>query len=135
MNQKPRVLVIDDDEAYCQAVKDVIEPYGADVMMVHSVEAAKALLEGLKTDLLVVDLALAGLDGLMLISWLRSRPVWGEIPIIVASGMTLRAVRDAAVGAGASACISKPFSARELRSVLRQFLPLVQTSALSPRVA
>jgi len=135
MSHKPRVLVIDSDEAYCRAVQDVVQPYGADVLIAHNPDAAGLLLEALRPDVLVVDIKLDGLDGLRFVRKLRGLPEWSKLPVIVATAMTMKAEREAAIDAGANECISKPFSAKELRAALRRFLPLPHTAALRPQAA
>jgi two-component system KDP operon response regulator KdpE len=129
MRRKPTVLVIDTDEAYCLAVRAIVEPYGADVLIAHGVDAADTLLEVLRPDVLIVDMILGGLDGLGFIRGIRSLAQWKTLPVIVAGATTLKE-NGAAIDAGATECISKPFSAKELRDTLRRFLPLPLTAVL-----
>jgi DNA-binding response OmpR family regulator len=73
-----------------------------------------------------------GMSGLELIPKLRAFVGWESVPIVVASALGTRANREAAMKAGADAYLAKPFASKELRDVVRRYLPLAQTGALPP---
>jgi len=98
-------------------------------------EAASAgvLLRLLKPELLIIDVRMKGLDGLDTVRRLRQQPKWGGVPVIVASTFLLKTDQEAVIQAGADAYLSKPFSAKELRLILRRFLDLPKTGSLGAR--
>jgi CheY-like chemotaxis protein len=132
MNRKPRVLIVDDEKAYCEAMRDVLEDAGVHVYLANNAPAAETLFRILVPDLVLLDVMMPGMSGLDLIPKLRAFVGWESLPIVVASALGTRATREAALSAGANAFLAKPFASKELRDVVRRYLPLAQTGALPP---
>jgi DNA-binding response OmpR family regulator len=132
MIQAPTVLVVDDENAYCEALRDVLEAAGAHVNVANNARAAEALFRLLVPDLVILDIMMAGMCGPELIGRLRAIMGGEHVPIVVASALVLKADRAAALRAGANAYLSKPFNSKELRAMVRRFLPLAKTGALTP---
>ncbi len=130
---KSQVLVVDNEALYCQAVREILRPCGIDVSIAPEAASAGVLLRLLKPELLIIDVRMRGLDGLDTVRRLRQQPRWKGVPVIVASTFLLKTDQEAAIQAGADAYLSKPFSAKELRLVLRRFLDLPQTGSLGAR--
>jgi len=122
-NGKLRVLVVDDEVAFGNVMREVLDSFGMDVRV--AVGATQALTEMRREapDLLMVDVMMPEVDGLSLIRMVQKEPGWLGIPIIVASARTGQADQNEALFAGADAFLAKPFTADELRKALRPFLP------------
>ena len=121
-NLLPHVLAIDDDAAMRQLIADYL---GENEMRVTAVATGAEMDEVLAEhaiDVVVLDLRLAGEDGMQLAKKLRAS---SEIPIIVVSGRKDEADRVMALELGADDYITKPFGPRELlarvRAVLRRY--------------
>ena len=116
MNRALRILVIDDEPAMVGAVAALVGSEG------HRVSAAYDGVEGLRhydderPDLVILDLAMPGLDGLSVCSELRQR---GTTPIIVLSGEGQEAAKVEALDAGADDYVTKPFGKSELLARIR----------------
>lgn len=130
---KSQVLVVDHEALYCQAVREILRPCAIDVSVAPEAASAGVLLRLLKPALLIIDVRMQGLDGLDTVRRLREQPKWKGVPVIVASTFLLKTDQEAAIQAGADAYLSKPFSAKELRLVMRRFLDLPQTGSLNAR--
>lgn len=135
MVHMPRVMVIDNGALYCQAVRELLEPSEANVYVAQDADSAKVLLRFLLPDLLIIDVATPGLDGLGFLHRLRQDPRCSTLPIIVAATCRVKADRDAALAAGANVFLSKPFSARELREAIGSYLPRANVMAYTAAVA
>jgi len=122
-NGKLRVLVVDDEVAFGNVMREVLDSFGMDVRV--AVGATQALTEMRREapDLLMVDVMMPEVDGLSLIRMVQKEPGWLGIPIIVVSARTGQADQNEALFAGADAFLAKPFTADELRKALRPFLP------------
>jgi two-component system KDP operon response regulator KdpE len=122
-NGKLRVLVVDDEVAFGNVMREVIDSFGMDVRV--AIGATQALTEMRREapDLLLVDVMMPEVDGLSLIRMVQKEPGWLGIPIIVVSARTGQADQNEALFAGADAFLAKPFTADELRKALRPFLP------------
>jgi len=122
-NGKLRVLVVDDEVAFGNVMREVLDSFGMDVRV--AVGATQALTEMRREapDLLMVDVMMPEVDGLSLIRMVQKEPGWLGIPIIVVSARTGQADQNEALFAGADAFLAKPFAADELRKALRPFLP------------
>jgi DNA-binding NtrC family response regulator len=114
------ILVVDDDAVTCRLLSDVLGD--ADTTVVGETDPRVALdrarCDGI--DLAIVDVQMPQLDGLTLLSRLRSeRP---ELPVIVmtAFGSIGTAVR--AIGGGAVDYMSKPMNVDEVRANVRRAL-------------
>jgi two-component system KDP operon response regulator KdpE len=111
-----RILVIDDEPAMVGAVAALVGSVG------HRVSAAYDGVEGLRhydaerPDLVILDLAMPGMDGLSVCSELRQR---GTTPIIVLSGEGQEAAKVEALDAGADDYVTKPFGKSELLARIR----------------
>ena len=132
MAERLKVLVVDDEQAYCVAMSDVLEFAGADVRVANTADEAETLFLLIQPDLVIVDLLMRGAGGCDLIRRLRAAEGRGHVPVIVASGMTAMQDRNAALEAGADSFIIKPFMPKELRDAVRRLIPLPQTGVLTP---
>jgi DNA-binding response OmpR family regulator len=124
------VLVVDDD----QATRAMIADYLADRNFAVATAAdgramADALARG-DTDLVILDLKLAGEDGLDLLRRLRCD---SDLPVIVLTGHRREEV-DRVVGLelGADDYLTKPFSLRELHARIRAVLRRSEARAAVP---
>lgn len=115
-----RILLVEDEEGVRQALADVLESLGYQVVAVGSAEEAFALPEDSTFDLLLTDLVLPGLSGVELAIGLQSR--WPDLRLLLMSGHTEDQVAKYAVFTGRVRFLQKPFDlatlARELRNAL-----------------
>src|SRR5438132_5558819 len=119
---EPHVLAIDDDADMRQLIADYLGQNDLRVTTVATgADMEKALAER-AIDVVVLDLRLAGEDGMQLAKKLRETT---QIPIIIVSGRKDEADRVMGLEIGADDYVIKPFSPRELlarvRAVLRRY--------------
>lgn len=126
------MLIVDDEKAYCGAMREVLEQAGAHVYLAYNAASAEALFRVMVPDLVIADVMMPSVSGLDLIRKLRAIERTEHAPIIVASALALPVDRDAAMKAGASSYLAKPFTSKELRDAVRLLIPLPQTGVLTP---
>jgi CheY-like chemotaxis protein len=109
-----KVLVIEDHEMQRKLADDVLSAAGHDVGSAADVSAALASVRRDRPDVILLDLALPGLDGLALAQMLKSDPALRDISIIAVTSFPERFPRAAAMAAGCDAYLVKPVSTRAL---------------------
>src|SRR5213082_3028613 len=116
---QPRILVVDDDPQ----IRELLEGYLAENQLRVSVAATSAqmsqILADQAIDLVVLDLRLAGEDGMMIARTVRDQ---SAIPIIMLTGVRDEADRVMGLELGADDYLTKPFSPRELLARIRTVL-------------
>lgn len=100
------VLVVEDEEALRDLLKDELEDDGATVLTAGSAEAAVETLAGTRVDLVVSDLRLPGANGLELLERTRTMEHPPAFIMITAFGTVDQAVR--ALKEGADDFLTKP---------------------------
>ncbi len=117
------ILVVDDEPNFSAILSEILRSFGYFVHQVNSVAAALETLGMERPDLILTDIMMPGIDGLTFVRILRDDPIWSEIPTVVVSAKTLAKDIENCMAAGADACLVKPFSAPELRKIVKSFLP------------
>ena len=120
MNERARVLVVDDDRALRDAVTRALSLEGYAVSTAADGVEALARIDDSSPESIVLDLGLPKVDGLTVCRVLRARG--DRTPILVLTART--DVRDRVEGldAGADDFMSKPFALEELLARLRALL-------------
>jgi two-component system OmpR family response regulator len=115
----PHVLVVDDDTAMREMIGSYLEAESFQVSAVADGQSMTRVLAAKPVDLIVLDLKLAGEDGLALMRE-RGSP---DIPVIMVTGHR-RDEADRIIGLelGADDYVTKPFSLRELLARIRAVL-------------
>jgi DNA-binding response OmpR family regulator len=119
---RPLVLVAEDDEDILQMVVFDLEDEGYEVLTARDGDAAVALALEQTPDLILLDVAMPGLDGYEVTRRLRAEKSTSGTPVVL---LTARAqVRDVILGfeAGANDYVTKPFRPEELRTRLQAAL-------------
>lgn len=121
-------LIVDDNSDTCEVLKQILTHAGAKVTTSQTVKEGIELLGKEVPDIVLTDLAIPGESGIALIEHMQN-PEHGKehIPIIVLSACAFEADRDAAMDAGASLFMAKPFKPTE---VIRNVRQLTINSAL-----
>jgi DNA-binding NtrC family response regulator len=115
---KQRVLIVEDEEKLRRVVQLQLQSAGFDVDQAGSAE--DALRSADRADLVITDLKLPGMDGLQLISSLRSQNSRTPVIVITAFGSVETAVE--AMKSGAADFVTKPFSLDHLLTVVQKAL-------------
>ena len=119
---RPLVLVAEDDEDILEMVVFDLEDEGYEVLTARDGDAAVALALERRPDLVLLDVAMPGLDGYEVTRRLRAEKSMSATPVVL---LTARAqVRDVILGfeAGANDYVTKPFRPEELRTRLHAAL-------------
>jgi CheY-like chemotaxis protein len=111
-----RVLVVDDSDEACEALKAVLEAEGASVSTSGSAAAALDHVDQDLPDVMLVDIGMPVVNGFALVELLRSRPAdrGGEVPVAALTGYISSEDRERAVAAGFQAYLVKPVNPSEL---------------------
>lgn len=119
---RPLVLVAEDDEDILEMVVFDLEDEGYEVLTARDGDGALALALARTPDLVLLDVAMPGLDGYEVTRRLRAEEATKGTPVVL---LTARAqVRDVILGfeAGANDYVTKPFRPEELRTRLQAVL-------------
>ena len=121
-----RILIVDDEETLCEALRFNIEEEGFEVDVAYSAEEALSL-DLSAYSLFLLDVMMGEISGTQLAKIIKNREDTGNIPIIFC---TARDTEDEMVNGldlGADDYITKPYSIRNvlarIRAVLRRTVP------------
>lgn len=119
-------LVIDDEQQIRRALRIGLERNKYSVALAANGEEGLDTAASEQLDIVILDLAMPGLDGLEVCRQLRS---WSKVPIIVLSVRDSENDKIAALDAGADDYLTKPFSLDELLARMRAVLRRVGQDA------
>jgi len=114
------ILVVDDSEAICKALHDVLTLSGYAVRTAPSGERAMQILETAQMDLIISDLKMSGMSGLQLLRMVKERHP--SLPFVILTGFGDMDNVIEAMRSGVSDYLKKPFSVGEVLKVTEREL-------------
>ncbi len=121
-----RILVIDDMEANRELLRRQLSRRGHLVETVASAATALDLLQKTKFDVLLVDILMPDMNGIELLSRLKSDSRWRDIPVIMVSGLKEMKAVVRCIAAGAEDYLQKPIDPVLLNSRVNALLERVR---------
>lgn len=120
--QRPRVLVVEDNEVMCDVIHDFLQQHGFRVGLARTGPEAIASVEAETPNIILMDIQLPTFDGIEVIRRLRGDVRFAEIPIVALTALAMQRDRERCLQAGVNAYISKPFKSTELIAVIERLL-------------
>ena len=123
-DEAAHLLLVDDDRRIRTLMSRYLLRTGYRVTTAADAADARRKLEGLRFDLLIVDVMMPGESGMDFVSWLRGQT---QTPVLMLTARADASDRIAGLEAGADDYLTKPFEPRELSlriaSILRRVAP------------
>jgi two-component system, OmpR family, response regulator RegX3 len=126
-----RVLVVEDEESYSDALGYLLRKEGYDVAIAATGPEALAEFERHGADIVLLDLMLPGIPGTEVCRQLRAT---STVPVIMVSAKDDEVDKIVGLELGADDYITKPYSPRELLARIRAVLRRGQEPDLAPLV-
>jgi len=128
-NDKPRILIVDDEPANLKVMREVL---GNQYRMsfAKSGAAALALLEKEQPKLILLDIMMPDMNGFEVCEILKSTPALSHIPIIFVTALGDESDEFKGFELGAVDYITKPISPAIVRARVKTHLSLVQAEQL-----
>jgi DNA-binding response OmpR family regulator len=130
MNQKERILIVEDERPMRTALTDALSAEGYRIITAENGAAGLEKAVSEKPDLLLLDVMMPKLDGFALCSELRKLNTTTPILFLTAKGMVQD--RVAGLDAGADDYLVKPFSTEELLARVRALLRRASRPGTAP---
>jgi two-component system, OmpR family, phosphate regulon response regulator OmpR len=107
----PHVLVVDDDQRIRQLLGRFLYDNGFRVTVAQDAASARAMMQGLAFDILVLDVMMPGETGFEFAGWLRQSM---DVPIVMLTARSEPDQRIQGLELGVDDYLAKPFEPREL---------------------
>ncbi len=117
-----RILVIEDHPVNLKLMVNLLESENYIVDQAENAESAINLLQTIQPDLILMDIALPGIDGLTLTRQLKENQMTRHIPIIALTAFAMKGDQQIALDAGCEDYITKPIETRKLPQKIALFL-------------
>src|SRR6266704_3236217 len=125
---QPHILVVDDDPQIRELLQEYLAENELRVSVALNGAQTSQVLANEVIDLVILDLRLAGEDGMTIARTLRDQ---SAIPVIILTGVRDEADRIMGLELGADDYLTKPFSSRELLARIRTVLRRTKGAALT----
>lgn len=106
-NERPRILVVDDEQAVRDLLRKTLTMADYDVDAADDGPSAIEKLRAVEYDLLITDLKMPGMDGLTVIR--EARKIAPDLRVIIITGYSTEASAIEAINLGVSGYLTKPF--------------------------
>lgn len=119
---KPTILVADDEPSIVLSLQVLLQKAGFDVRVARDGEEALQSVEASPPDLVLLDAMMPKRDGFDVCQSLRANPAFQALPIIMLTAKSRDVERQKGMALGATDYITKPFSTRDLVTIVRKYL-------------
>ncbi|PTN37729.1 response regulator [Desulfonatronum sp. SC1] len=120
---KKKVLVIDDEEDFCRAIKKALEMSGKyQVITAHDARTGKKAAIVEKPDIILLDIVMPGASGSELSENLLNNPETRSIPIIFVTAIVTRKEVHSGALVGNRIIIPKPVNIQNLEAKMQKLL-------------
>ena len=114
-----QIWIVDDDDEMAHAITLMLKLLDCSARHFLKAQlAAKELLDGKHPDLVILDISMPEVNGIMMLEFIRRRPEWKDLPVIMLSSEATDVQIDEAIGLGADAYVTKPVSIDELEAAM-----------------
>jgi DNA-binding response OmpR family regulator len=117
MDQRPRILLVDDDHDVLSLMQNILQQAGFETDLADSGRTAIQKIEAARPTLMTLDLVMPDVDGWGVLAHLRRIP--GSPPVVVITGHP-ESVGPFAMMASVAAYMVKPFGAADLVAICRK---------------
>jgi DNA-binding response OmpR family regulator len=123
MREKPVVVVVDDDAMLLTIVEAKLRSRGYRVVAVQDGLKASDIIVSEMPDLVVLDCMMPGIEGLEILAIIKAVPAIAGTPVVMLTARKQEADIVAALKAGVSDYLVKPFIPEELVMRIQRLLP------------
>lgn len=123
---KKRILIVDDEQALCEAASAYLSDNGYEVSCACDGQQGIQALEKQLPNLLLLDIQMPNMNGLEMLRELTER--FPHLIVVVISGYLDRETTKKVIQFGAASCVDKPFKLEDLLE--RVIKPLIGESGI-----
>jgi CheY-like chemotaxis protein len=117
-----RILVVDDNPTNLKLAGDLLELEEFDVQRAADAESALEMIRKYPPSLILMDVALPGMDGLELTHILKNDPETSWIIIVALTAFAMKGDHEKILAAGCDTYITKPINTREFPNQVKKIL-------------
>lgn len=122
MNERPKVLIAEDEETIVESLSFLMEKEGYDVRVATDGQTAISMIARDAPDMVLLDVMMPGCDGFEVVRAVRSDANTKLIPIMMLTAKTREVDRRKGLELGVDDFVTKPFSTRDVVSRVRALL-------------
>lgn len=122
MNNKKKILLVDDEQDMVYAVKMQLEADGFRVLTAPDGQEGLDKARKEKPDLIILDLMLPKIDGYKICRMLKFDEKYKNIPVIIYTARAQEADEKLGYEVGADAYLTKPFDPQKLLAKINELL-------------
>jgi CheY-like chemotaxis protein len=120
MDEKPVILVVDDDGPILTLMRNLLKEFGFQAVTAGTGREAIDVAREQRPALVLLDKNMPGMTGDQVIRGLRGEPGFDKLPILILSGERL--TRDDLAKLGADGAVQKPFDVTLLIDQIRKYV-------------
>lgn len=117
-----QILIIDDNPIDLRLSSALLGVKGFEVEVAVDAEQAQLLLRRMVPDLMVVDIALPGMDGLTLTRLVKEDPRLAHVPVVALTAFAKRGDEERAAAAGCERYFTKPIDTESFAEEIAETL-------------
>jgi len=118
MHQPPKILIVDDEPFNIDTLEQELDDLGYATVSAANGRQALAQVAAEAPDLILLDIMMPEIDGFQVLSQLKAKAEWRDIPVIIISAMTDLGSVVKGIKLGAEDYLAKPFNEVLLRARL-----------------
>ena len=117
-----RILIIEDNPLNMELASDLLEAAGFIVVGAMSAEEGIQWARSERPCLILMDIALPGMDGLSATALLKADPRTSDIPVVALTAQAMKGDADRALAAGCAGYLTKPIDTRAFARTVAGYL-------------
>jgi len=122
LNERPKVLIAEDEETIVESLSFLMEKEGYDVSVATDGQTAIKMIARDIPDMVLLDVMMPGCDGFEVVRAVRADPKTKPIPIMMLTAKTREVDRRKGLELGVDDFVTKPFSTRDVVSRVKALL-------------
>ena len=122
INTTPKtILVVDDADFIRRLVSVILSLEGYAVLEANNGKEALDILGKTRVDMIITDLNMPVMDGIELVSAMRSEPAYRHIPVVMLTSEFLESRKQKAFDSGINEWVPKPYITSKLRDLVFKY--------------
>lgn len=116
------ILLVEDHAMNVELIRDLLSAEGREILHVTSAEEALELARRRRPDLILMDVALPGMDGLEATRILKASDATRDLCVVILTAHAMKGDEERGEAAGCDAYLTKPIDTRTFAQLIERLL-------------